>query len=118
MVSWTAHVKSLNIPFKGIPTIVIAACSADDVVAITGFGVFLGLSFNQVRHAEWKLRVHYARMDRLSQRHLFTSKTLVKFEDIVGESYSITYYIYFLFPVKKTFRRFCINFLYIFLFPL
>jgi len=31
---------------KGIPTLVIAACSADDVVAISGFGIFLGLTFN------------------------------------------------------------------------
>jgi len=32
---------------KGIPTLVIAASSADDVVAISGFGIFLGLTFNQ-----------------------------------------------------------------------
>merc|ERR1711936_1126077 len=32
---------------KGIPTLVIAACSADDVVAISGFGIFLGISFNE-----------------------------------------------------------------------
>merc|ERR1712226_1394055 len=31
---------------KGIPTLVIAACSADDVVAISGFGIFLGITFN------------------------------------------------------------------------
>ena len=31
---------------KGIPTLVIAACSADDVVAISGFGLFLGIKFN------------------------------------------------------------------------
>ena len=30
---------------KGIPTLVIAACSADDVVAISGFGIFLGITF-------------------------------------------------------------------------
>eukprot|EP00092_Neocalanus_flemingeri_P032689 GFUD01035554.1.p1 GENE.GFUD01035554.1~~GFUD01035554.1.p1 ORF type:complete len:639 (-),score=173.32 GFUD01035554.1:104-2020(-) len=30
---------------KGIPTLVIAASSADDVVAISGFGIFLGLTF-------------------------------------------------------------------------
>merc|ERR1719312_1571854 len=30
----------------GIPTLVIAACSADDVVAISGFGIFLGITFN------------------------------------------------------------------------
>ena len=29
---------------KGIPTLVIAACSADDVVAISGFGIFLGIT--------------------------------------------------------------------------
>jgi NhaP-type Na+/H+ or K+/H+ antiporter len=32
---------------KGIPTLVIAACSADDVVAISGFGIFLGFTFNK-----------------------------------------------------------------------
>jgi len=32
---------------KGIPTLVIAACSADDVVAISGFGIFLGITFNK-----------------------------------------------------------------------
>merc|ERR1712025_55753 len=32
---------------KGIPTLVIAACSADDVVAISGFGIFLGITFNE-----------------------------------------------------------------------
>ena len=31
---------------KGIPTLVIATCSADDVVAIAGFGIFLGITFN------------------------------------------------------------------------
>jgi len=32
---------------KGIPTLVIAACSADDVVAISGFGIFLGITFQK-----------------------------------------------------------------------
>ena len=32
---------------KGIPTLVIAACAADDVVAISGFGIFLGITFNE-----------------------------------------------------------------------
>merc|ERR1719204_2158941 len=32
---------------KGIPTLVIAACSADDVVAISGFGIFLGITFKE-----------------------------------------------------------------------
>merc|ERR550519_3121766 len=32
---------------KGIPTLVIAACSADDVVAISGFGIFLPLTFSK-----------------------------------------------------------------------
>merc|ERR1712203_719732 len=32
---------------KGVPTLVIAACSADDVVAISGFGIFLGFIFNK-----------------------------------------------------------------------
>ncbi|XP_005112307.1 sodium/hydrogen exchanger 9B2 isoform X2 [Aplysia californica] len=31
---------------KGIPTLVIAAASIDDVLAITGFGVLLGISFS------------------------------------------------------------------------
>lgn len=30
---------------KGIPTLVIAAASVDDVLAITGFGVVLGIAF-------------------------------------------------------------------------
>ncbi|XP_046367310.2 sodium/hydrogen exchanger 9B2-like isoform X1 [Haliotis rufescens] len=32
---------------KGIPTLVIAAASVDDVLAITGFGVVLGIAFSQ-----------------------------------------------------------------------
>merc|ERR1719153_1779201 len=32
---------------KGIPTLVISACAADDVVAISGFGIFLGITFNK-----------------------------------------------------------------------
>ncbi|KAK3594872.1 hypothetical protein CHS0354_005945 [Potamilus streckersoni] len=31
---------------KGIPTLVIAAASVDDVIAITGFGVMLGIAFS------------------------------------------------------------------------
>ena len=31
---------------KGIPTLVIAAASVDDVIAITGFGVVLGITFS------------------------------------------------------------------------
>ena len=31
---------------KGIPTLVIATCSADDLVAIGGFGIALGITFN------------------------------------------------------------------------
>ena len=42
---------------KGIPTLVIAACSADDVVAISGFGIFLGLTFS-VGAPLWKLILH------------------------------------------------------------
>lgn len=30
---------------KGIPTLVIAAASVDDVLAITGFGIVLGIAF-------------------------------------------------------------------------
>jgi len=32
---------------KGIPTLVIAAASIDDVLAITGFGVSLGIAFSE-----------------------------------------------------------------------
>ncbi|XP_074647339.1 sodium/hydrogen exchanger 9B2-like [Tubulanus polymorphus] len=32
---------------KGIPTLVIAAASVDDVLAISGFGVFLGIAFSK-----------------------------------------------------------------------
>ena len=34
---------------KGIPTLVIAAASVDDVLAITGFGVLLGITFSSGR---------------------------------------------------------------------
>merc|ERR1719435_160631 len=42
---------------KGIPTLVIAACSADDVVAISGFGIFMGLTFSTGAPL-WKLIIH------------------------------------------------------------
>jgi len=42
---------------KGIPTLVIAACAADDVVAISGFGIFLGLTFS-FGAPLWKLILH------------------------------------------------------------
>merc|ERR1712106_1258931 len=42
---------------KGIPSLVIAACSADDVVAISGFGIFLGLTFSKGAPL-WKLILH------------------------------------------------------------
>merc|ERR1719369_2776271 len=42
---------------KGIPTLVIAACSSDDVVAISGFGIFLGLTFSKGAPL-WKLILH------------------------------------------------------------
>ena len=32
---------------KGIPTMVIAAASIDDVLAISGFGISLGLAFSE-----------------------------------------------------------------------
>jgi len=32
---------------KGIPTLVIAASSIDDVLAISGFGVMLGITFSE-----------------------------------------------------------------------
>jgi len=31
---------------QGVPTLVIAASSIDDVIAITGFGVVLGMTFS------------------------------------------------------------------------
>ena len=37
---------------KGIPTLVIAAASIDDVLAISGFGVVLGITFSQGMY--WK----------------------------------------------------------------
>lgn len=42
---------------KGIPTLVIAACSADDVVAISGFGIFMGLTFSAGAPL-WQLILH------------------------------------------------------------
>ena len=36
---------------KGIPTLVIAAASVDDVLAITGFGVLLGITFSSGQFA-------------------------------------------------------------------
>jgi len=42
---------------KGIPTLVIAACSADDVVAISGFGIFMGLTFSTGAPL-WQLILH------------------------------------------------------------
>jgi solute carrier family 9B (sodium/hydrogen exchanger), member 1/2 len=35
---------------KGIPTLVIAASSIDDIVAITGFGVVLSIAFSTGIH--------------------------------------------------------------------
>ena len=32
---------------QGIPTLVIAAASVDDVLAISGFGVVLGIAFSE-----------------------------------------------------------------------
>ena len=32
---------------KGVPTLVIAAASVDDVLAISGFGVLLGVNFSR-----------------------------------------------------------------------
>merc|ERR1719220_1631022 len=42
---------------KGIPTLVIAACAADDVVAISGFGIFMGITFSSGAPL-WKLILH------------------------------------------------------------
>merc|ERR1712110_1083581 len=42
---------------KGVPTLVIAACAADDVVAISGFGIFLGVTFS-VGAPLWQLILH------------------------------------------------------------
>jgi NhaP-type Na+/H+ or K+/H+ antiporter len=40
---------------KGIPTLVIAAASVDDVIAITGFGVCLGLVFDSGSSLVWSI---------------------------------------------------------------
>lgn len=42
---------------KGIPTVVIAACSVDDVFAIAGFGIFMGVIFSAGAPL-WKLILH------------------------------------------------------------
>ena len=42
---------------KGIPTLVIAACSLDDVIAIGGFGIFLGIFFSSEKEL-WELILH------------------------------------------------------------
>ena len=39
---------------KGIPSLVIAACSGYEVVAVSGFGIFMGLTFSQGGPA-WKI---------------------------------------------------------------
>ncbi|KAH9495832.1 Sodium/hydrogen exchanger 9B2 [Bulinus truncatus] len=44
MLSLSERGYGLN---KGIPTLIIAACSLDSVLAVTGFGVLLGVSFTQ-----------------------------------------------------------------------
>ncbi|RWS20124.1 mitochondrial sodium/hydrogen exchanger 9B2-like isoform X2, partial [Leptotrombidium deliense] len=40
---------------KGIPTLVIAAASVDDVLAITGFGVLLGVVFSHDTSLVWQI---------------------------------------------------------------
>ncbi|RWS02343.1 mitochondrial sodium/hydrogen exchanger 9B2-like protein [Dinothrombium tinctorium] len=40
---------------KGVPTLVIAAASVDDVLAITGFGVFLGTVFSSHQSLAWQI---------------------------------------------------------------
>lgn len=40
------HEKGYGVD-KGIPTLVIAAASVDDVLAISGFGVTLGIAFSK-----------------------------------------------------------------------
>ena len=40
---------------KGIPTIIIAAASIDDVLAITGFSVMIGFVFNSSGALEWQV---------------------------------------------------------------
>jgi NhaP-type Na+/H+ or K+/H+ antiporter len=42
---------------KGIPTLVIAACSFDDVVAISGFGILMGITFHPDKPL-WALILH------------------------------------------------------------
>jgi len=49
---------------KGIPTLVIAASSIDDVIAITGFGVVLGITFSTgssafiCQHLAWQISMN------------------------------------------------------------
>ena len=40
------HEKGYGVD-KGIPTLIIAAASVDDVLAISGFGVVLGIAFSK-----------------------------------------------------------------------
>lgn len=35
---------------KGIPTLLIAAASIDDVLSITGFGIVIGIAFSEGRN--------------------------------------------------------------------
>ena len=45
-MKFTKYVLFPNFLFSGIPSLVIAASSFDDVLAITGFSVVLGLIFS------------------------------------------------------------------------
>ena len=44
---------------KGIPTLVIAAASVDDVLAISGFGVVLGIAFSSGLYFLTSTTVHH-----------------------------------------------------------
>ena len=50
---------------KGIPTLVIAASSIDDVLAISGFGVMLGISFSD---GEYILRTQRVTLKKPMQK--------------------------------------------------
>ena len=56
---------------KGIPTLVIAAASVDDVLAISGFGVFLGMTFSAKGKHEFMLSSLYPYISLILYYFLF-----------------------------------------------
>ena len=57
---------------KGIPTLVIAAASVDDVLAITGFGVLVGITFSSGQK-----RLLMMKYDSGGQRYLNVKRTVM-----------------------------------------